>query len=143
MRSSDYGIADTDRTIEIKEGRGIILMQKNARDQNNNVIPDVVEEFEVKHVNKRQELEVPRGFFYALVNTSRDSILVAQHTGRSKEDSSSNNPNNNALKLMRGFAYRIVAADSHVCFQLNIKYMEENILKFKSGGIRRFGQNLD
>jgi len=142
IKTSDYGTADADRTIEIKEGRGVILVQKNATDQHGDIIPDVVEEFEAKQIHKGQKVVIPRGSFYAFVNPDRDEVLVAKHSGRSDKNPSEN-PNSQALIGMRGFAYRVVACDSHVCLQPNEEYIKQNILKFKNGGIPLFGENLD
>lgn len=140
IRTGDYSLADINRIIKIEEGQGIVLVQKNATDANGNLIPDMVEEFEAIQVNKGQEVVVSPGSFYALVNTDRENILVARHSGRSK-NSLSNNPNSQILKEMGGFAYRIVAADSHVCLQPNKNYKE--VKELKNDGIPRFGENLD
>ncbi len=141
MKTSDYGLADTNRTIKIKEGQGIVLMQKNAPGLNGSVISDVVEEFETIQVNKGQEVVIPPGFFYALVNPNRENILVVQHSEPRIKDHKSDNPNSEAIRAKHGFAYRVVAADSHVCLQPNKNYRE--VKKFQNGGIPLFGENLD
>mgnify|MGYP001576306356 CR=1 FL=1 len=139
LKSSDFGLETKERTVTIKQGRGIVILQKHAVDQNGNIIPDVVEEFAVVKVTTGEQIIIPSGYFYALVNTNKDDVLVAQHSSPRIKDSG--NPNSQVLRNMRGFAYRVVAADSHVCLEPNKNY--KKIKTLKDGKIPSVGQNLD
>lgn len=133
IRTSDYGLANTNRAIEIKEGQGIVFVQKNATDLNGDVIPDIVEEFQAIQVEKEQEIIVPPGSFYTLVNTDKNKVLVVRHSGLSKKNSPPNNPNSQALRKMRGFAYYLIQYNGKPAFVINTLYNEVRSNDF--GGI--------
>ena len=139
MRSRDFGLKNQERTVTIKQGRGIVMLQRHASDTSSNIAPDVVEEFKAVKVSAGEQILIPPGYFYALVNTNNDAVLVAQHNGSRIEDDG--NPNSQGLRDMHGFAFRVVAVDSHVCLERNTNYKE--VKTCNNGGMLFSDQNLD
>lgn len=128
MKTKDYGKSDKDRIVEVIEGNGIILVQKNASSSNGETIPNVVEDFKIKHVKRGERYKVPKGYYYALANPDNNSILVVKHSGRR------NTSNNQALVGMRGLAFYVTEIIGRAVLEKNPKYsvVRKNI---DSGGL--------
>src|SRR3989344_467669 len=123
MKTKDYGIAKKERAIEVIEGQGIILVQENVTDSSQEIIPTLVERFQVIQAKQGQRIFVPKGSIYAFVNPDIECVFVVKHSGRTNNESA-NNPSNQSLIGMRGLAFHVTDLIGRSVLERNPNYKE-------------------
>ncbi len=130
------GIAET---YSILFGKGIVLLQKPALNEQGNMIYDVVSEFKAIQVNIADEVFMPSRWGHLLVNIGKTYFVTEDNTDVSFDDKAPQNAINYAdykpVKKMQGFAYYVVEHEGKPVLKRNPKY--KKIIREDLGGLAK------
>jgi len=132
-----YHIGNLNETYWILHGQGIVLLQKLALDAEGNMIPDTVEEFEVKIVHSGDSVFIPSAYGHLALNTGNTYFVTADDSPVNFEEkdpvSLPGHANYELVKQVRGFAYYVVEHNGKPALKRNNLY--KDIKKENLGGL--------
>lgn len=132
-----YHVGDLSETYWILYGEGIALLQKLAEDENGQMIPDTVSEFQAIPVKPGQELFMPAKFGHLVVNTGQTYFATADDSPVNFGDKNPADFPGHAdyapVKAMQGFAYYVVEHEGQPALKRNPRY--KTIEKEDLGGL--------
>lgn len=132
-----YHVGQLDEKYWILYGQGVALLQKLVEDENGNLIPDQVEEFQAIVTKPGQEIYMPPKFGHLLVNTGNTYFVTADDSPVYFDDPDPAGLPGHAdyepVKKMKGFAYYVVEHEGKPALKKNPNYTK--ILKEDLGGL--------
>jgi glucose-6-phosphate isomerase len=132
-----YHVGKLDETYWIVFGEGIVLLQKLARDEKGEMIPDVVEEFKAIPVKEGDKVYMPSGVGHLAVNIGNTYFVTADDSPVNFEEKNAVSLPGHAdyelVKKMRGFAYYVVESFGQPALRKNSLYKE--VKKIDAGGL--------
>lgn len=107
-----YHVGDLDETYWIKQGEGIVLLQKRSEDENGNPINDSLDTFLAIKVKEGDSVFIPSGMGHLVVNTSKTWLVTIDDSPVNFEEadpvSLPGHADYEAVQQMRGFGYYII-----------------------------------
>ena len=132
-----YHVGDLSEHYTIAFGEGVALLQKLAEDENGEMIPDVVAEFQAIPVKTGDKIFMPAKFGHLLANIGKTYFVTIDDSPVDFEDKDPSSFPGHAdyelVKKMRGFAYYVVENNGAVALKKNPLY--KTIEKEDLGGI--------
>jgi len=132
-----YHVGKLSETYWIICGEGIALLQTLAKDENGNMIADVVAEFKAVPVKAGNEVFMSPETGHLVVNTGQTYFVTADDSPVNFEDQDPvglpGHADYELVKKMRGFAYYVVERDGQPALKKNPLY--KSILKEDLGGL--------
>lgn len=132
-----YHVGKLDETYKFISGVGIALLQKLAVNENENMIADIVEEFQAIPVKAGDELFIPAGHGHLVVNTGPDFLVTSDDSpvnfGDVNPASLPGHADYELVKQMRGFAFYVVENNGKPALVKNKLYKE--IRKIELAGL--------
>lgn len=133
-----YHVGALDETYWIIFGQGVALLQKLAVDGNEQMVPDIVEEFKAIPVKQGDSVYMPSGYGHLVVNTGTTYFVTADDSpvdfGDKKDEASMpGHADYSLVQKMKGFAYYVVEHDGKPALVKNKLYKE--IKKQDLGGL--------
>lgn len=132
-----YHVGDLDEDYEILFGQGVAVLQKLAIDENGEMIPDVVEEFQAMITKIGDKIYMAPGVGHLLVNTGETYFATADNSPVNFDEknpvSFPGHADYEMVKKMRGFAYYVVENNGKPALKKNPLYKE--IRKTDFGGL--------
>ena len=132
-----YHMGDLSETYQIVYGRGVALMQKLAKNENGEMIPDEVSEFKAIPVEAGQTVFMPSKFGHLVANVGSTYFATVDNSpvnfGDHNPSDFPGHANYELVKKMRGFAYYVVEHDGKPALKKNHLY--KSIEKEDLGGL--------
>jgi len=132
-----YHIGDLSETYNIVYGHGVALLQKLAENENGEMIPNVVAEFQAIPVTAGQDVFMPAKFGHLLVNTGQTYFVTIDDSLVNFDDkdptSFPGHADYSLVQKMRGFAYYVVEHNGAPALKKNPLY--KTIQKEDFGGL--------
>lgn len=122
-----YHVDDLPETYWIRNGEGIVLLQKLESDEAGNLIPDRVSEFRVILVKEGDTVHIPERYGHLVANTSDTFLTTVDDSPVDFGDADpSGHPGHAEYSLvekMHGFAYYVVKHLGKPALIRNTKYV--------------------
>lgn len=123
-----YHIGKLDETYWLIYGQGIVLLQKLARDEQGQMVVDIVEEFKAIPMKQGDDLFIPAEWGHLVVNTGTTYMVTADDSPVDFEErdpvSLPGHADYKMVQKMRGFAYYVVEHEGKPALKKNPLYKE-------------------
>jgi oxalate decarboxylase/phosphoglucose isomerase-like protein (cupin superfamily) len=140
-----YHVDDLPETYWIRNGSGIVLLQKLETDIDSKLIADRVAEFKVIHVKEGDVVHIPIRYGHLVANTSETFLTTVDDSpvdfGDADPSGHPGHADYSLVEKMKGFAYYIVEHNGKPALIKNSKY--KNIAKADLGGLKVIESKLE
>ncbi len=127
-----YHVGALDETYSFLEGEGIVLQQKLAGTD-----PDQVQEFKAMRVRPGDSVYMPPGYGHLMLNTGSVWLVMADDSPVEGANDSASMPGHadyESVKQMHGFAYYVIEQNGTPVLVANPRY--QNVPQTDFGGIQ-------